>query len=79
MEIQKEISAEKNKELSGKKLKVLVEDRENGYYVARSYRDAPEIDGDVLIPAEEKLKIGNFYNVEFYDYDDYDVFAKLII
>jgi ribosomal protein S12 methylthiotransferase len=79
MEIQKEISAEKNRELSGKKLKVLVENRENGYYVARSYRDAPEIDGDVLIPAEEKLKIGNFYNVEFYDYDDYDVFAKLII
>jgi ribosomal protein S12 methylthiotransferase len=78
MEIQKEISAEKNKALSGKRLKVLVEDRENGYYVARSYRDAPEIDGDVLIPAESTLNIGNFYNVEFYDYDDYDVFGKLI-
>ena len=34
MEIQKEISAEKNRELSGKRLKVLVEGRENGYYVA---------------------------------------------
>ena len=79
MEIQKDISAEKNRELSGKKLRVLVEDRENGYYIARSYRDAPEIDGDVLIPTKEKLKIGNFYHVEFYDYDDYDVFAKLII
>jgi ribosomal protein S12 methylthiotransferase len=78
MEIQKELSAEKNKALSGKRLKVLVESRENGYYVARSYRDAPEIDGDVLILAESTLNIGNFYNVEFYDYDDYDVFGKLI-
>jgi len=79
MEIQKEISAEKNKELSGKRLRVLVEGRENGHYVARSYRDAPEIDGDVLIPAEGDINIGNFYDVEFYDYDDYDVFGKLII
>jgi len=78
MEIQKEISAEKNRELSGKRLKVLVENRENGYYVARSYRDAPEIDGDVLIPAVSNINIGNFYDVEFYDYDDYDVFGKLI-
>src|SRR3972149_274065 len=51
MEIQKEISAEKNKELLGTRLRVLVENRENGYYVGRSYRDAPEIDGDVLIQA----------------------------
>lgn len=79
MEIQKEISAEKNKELSGKRLRVLVEGRENGHYVARSYRDAPEIDGDVLIPAGGDINIGNFYDVEFYDYDDYDVFGKLII
>ena len=78
MEIQKEISAEKNKELLGTRLRVLVENRENGYYVGRSYRDAPEIDGDVLIPAESNINIGNFYNVEFYDYDDYDVFGKLI-
>ena len=79
MEIQKEISAEKNKTLAGKRLKVLVEGRENGYYVARSYRDAPEIDGEVLIPANDKINIGNFYDVELYDYDDYDVFGKLII
>ena len=78
MEIQKEISSEKNKELCGQKLRVLVEGRENGYYVARSYRDAPEIDGDVLIPAENEIGFGKFYDVEFYDYDDYDMYGKLI-
>jgi ribosomal protein S12 methylthiotransferase len=78
MEIQKEISSEKNKELCGQKLRVLVEGRENGYYVARSYRDAPEIDGDILIPVENEIGFGNFYDVEFYDYDDYDMYGKLI-
>jgi ribosomal protein S12 methylthiotransferase len=78
MEIQKEISSEKNKELCGQKLRVLVEGRENGYYASRSYRDAPEIDGDVLITAEHELDIGKFYYVEFYDYDDYDMYGKLI-
>lgn len=78
MEIQKEISLEKNKQLSGHQLKVLVEGRENGYYVGRTYREAPEIDGDVLMPAERNINIGDFYNVEFYDYNDYDVFGKLI-
>jgi ribosomal protein S12 methylthiotransferase len=78
MKIQKEISAEKNKKLSGEKIKVLVEGRENGFYVARSYRDAPEIDGDVLIPSENNLNIGKFYYVELYDYNDYDMFGKLI-
>ncbi|NWF87882.1 MAG: 30S ribosomal protein S12 methylthiotransferase RimO [Ignavibacteriaceae bacterium] len=78
MKIQKKISIEKNKQLLKKKLNVLVEGRENGFFVGRSYRDAPEIDGEVLIPAVQNLNLGSFYNVEIYDYDDYDVFGKLI-
>lgn len=78
MEIQKEISLEKNKQLAGSRLKILIEGRENGYYVGRSYRDAPEIDGEVLIPSEGNHNPGEFYNVEFYDYDEYDLFGKLI-
>jgi ribosomal protein S12 methylthiotransferase len=78
MEIQRQISSEKNEALSGKRLRVLVEGRENGFYVARSYRDAPEIDGEVLIPAKQDVAIGKFYDVEFYDYDDYDMFGNFI-
>lgn len=78
MEIQKEISLEKNKNLTGARLKILVEGRENGFYVGRSYRDAPEIDGEVLIPADANFNLGEFYDVEFYDYDEYDLFGKLI-
>jgi len=78
MEIQKEISLEKNSSLVGKKLKVLVEDMEGDFYIGRSYRDAPEVDGEVLIPNKNGLlKIGDFYNVQVYDYDEYDLYATI--
>ena len=78
MEIQKEISAQKNLELIGKKLKVLVESREGDFYIGRSYRDAPEVDGEVLIDTENADIIpGSFYTVDIYDADEYDLFGKV--
>jgi ribosomal protein S12 methylthiotransferase len=79
MEIQREISTEKNKEFIGKKLKVLLERTEGEYFIARSYRDAPEVDGEVLIPVGgHDVKEGNFYDVEITEANEYDLFAKLI-
>ncbi len=76
MEIQKEISADKNSELIGRKLKVLVESKEGDFYVGRSYRDAPEVDGEVLIKSDDtNITPGNFYFAEVYDSDEYDLFA----
>jgi ribosomal protein S12 methylthiotransferase len=79
MELQMEVSLKKNSELKGKKLKVLVEGVEGDFYIGRSYRDAPEVDGEVLIPAKNKeLKIGEFYLSEVYDYNEYDLFADVV-
>ncbi len=79
MELQKGISLRKNGSFKDKKLRVLVERAEGDYYVARSYRDAPEVDGEVLIPAaKNKISEGNFYIAEVYDFNEYDLFAKLI-
>lgn len=76
MEIQKEISLEKNNEMIGKELKVLVESLEGEFYIGRSYRDAPEVDGEILIPRkDENLKTGKFYNTTVYDCNEYDLFA----
>ncbi|MCX6149188.1 MAG: 30S ribosomal protein S12 methylthiotransferase RimO [Ignavibacteriales bacterium] len=81
MEIQKEISLKKNKNFVGKTLRVIVDDFEGkakgGFYVARSYRDAPEVDGEILIPSIYNLEVGNFYNVAIYDFNEYDLFGKL--
>jgi len=78
MEIQKEISHNNNSNFVGKKLKVLVEALEGDFYIGRSYRDAPEVDGEVLIDKRDnKLKIGDFYDVDVYDYNEYDLFAEV--
>ena len=77
MEIQKEISLKKNEELIGKTMKVIIDSEDSEFYIARSERDAPEVDGEVLInKSEKKLNIGTFYNVEIYDCNEYDLFAK---
>jgi len=78
MEVQREISNKKNKNLLGKKLQVIVDRKDGDYFIARTKRDAPEVDGEVLISAkDEKLIVGNFYNVEIVDFNDYDLFGKI--
>jgi ribosomal protein S12 methylthiotransferase len=52
MELQQRISLERNQALVGKVLPVLVEGRDQGLTLGRSYRDAPEIDGLVLVEGE---------------------------
>jgi len=79
MEIQSKISLEKNESFVGKTLKVLLESKESEYYVGRSYRDAPEVDGEVLFKSGKKLKPGNFYDVKITDYDEYDLFGEVIL
>ena len=79
MEIQKDISAELNSAFIGKKLRILVEAKEGDFYIGRSYRDAPEVDGEVLIPNKNNiLTPGDFYDVRVYDSNEYDLFADVI-
>lgn len=79
LEIQKDISRKRNESMVGKVIKVIIDDIEGEYFVGRSERDAPEVDGEVLIKSDQKmLKIGGFYNIEIYDCNDYDLFGKLI-
>ncbi len=79
MEIQKEISLEKNSGFVGKKLDVLIESTEGEYFIGRSYRDAPEVDGEVLIPHNNRTEYeGKIISAEVYDYNEYDLFANII-
>lgn len=78
MNIQKDISLEKNNNLIGKKLRVLIDRIEGEYFIGRTYRDAPEVDGEVLIPIKNnKINIGNFYDVEINDSDEYDLYGNI--
>jgi ribosomal protein S12 methylthiotransferase len=52
MELQQSISLARNQAYVGKTMEVLIEGQNDGLTIARSYRDAPEIDGYVLIDGE---------------------------
>ena len=80
MEIQKDISLRKNQSFVGKELKVLVDAIEGDFYIGRSFRDAPEVDGEILINKKDnELNVGEFYNVLITDFDEYDLFSEAII
>jgi ribosomal protein S12 methylthiotransferase len=72
MEVQQEISFEKNQEKIGKILKVIVDKKEAGRYLGRTEFDSVEVDNEVIIHSEKKLATGEFVNVRIskaYDYD----------
>lgn len=78
MEIQKDISLSINETFVGKTLKVLIDSIEGEYFVGRSYRDAPEVDGEILISKKnKKIKIGSIYDVVINDFDEYDLFGEV--
>ncbi len=76
MKIQQEISAEHNNKLVGNILKVLIDRREEDFFIGRTEFDSPEIDQEVLIPAEYNLKSGSFYDVKITQSSDFDLFGK---
>jgi ribosomal protein S12 methylthiotransferase len=72
MEVQQEISFEKNQEKIGRVLKTLIDKKEAGRYLGRTEFDSVEVDNEVIIHSEKPLPIGEFVNVRItraYDYD----------
>src|SRR5678815_5011621 len=58
MEVQQEISYEKNLEKVGKTFKVIVDKKEAGRYLGRTEFDSVEVDNEVIIHSQEKLPVG---------------------
>ena len=72
MEVQQEISLEKNQEKIGNTYKVIVDKKESGRYLGRTEFDSVEVDNEVVINSSKRIPIGNFVNVKItkaYDYD----------
>lgn len=79
MEVQSQISWELNQEKIGKQFKVLIDRKEGNYFVGRTEFDSPDVDNEVLIPAEDVyLSIGEFVHVEVESAEEFDLFGKLI-
>lgn len=72
MEHQQEISYELNQEKVGKVFKTIIDKKEAGRYLGRTEFDSVEVDNEVIIASNHRLKIGEYYNVKIekaYDYD----------
>lgn len=78
MEVQQEISLEKNQQKIGQTFKVLVDKREAGRYLGRTEFDSVEVDNEVIIKTGEKLQPGNFYKVKITKAYDYDLEGEVV-
>lgn len=78
MEVQQEISYEKNQEKIGQTFKVLIDKKESGRYLGRTEFDSVEVDNEVVIHSPRKLVIGQFAQVKITKAYDYDLEGEVI-
>ena len=80
MKLQQQVIEEKQKELIGKELEVLIETKtfDNNYYVGRSYREVPDIDGLIYLPMVEKELQGKFVKCKIADVQGYDLIGEIL-
>lgn len=79
MELQQEIAFEKAEDMAGRVLLCMVEGRmaDEDVYVARTYMDAPEVDGYLFIDTSETLMTGDFVRVRVTKANGYDLIGEI--
>jgi ribosomal protein S12 methylthiotransferase len=80
MDIQKEISCQRNEERIGKSVRAVVEKCENGTFTGRTVWDAPEIDNEIFLtpPQGRHLSVGEFVTVVVTDAAEYDLYGDVL-
>ena len=76
MELQAQISWEKNQALIGKTLKCVIDRKEGNFFVGRTEFDSPDVDNEVWVDAQQHyLKVGDFANLTITSAQDFDLQA----
>ena len=75
MRVQQQISAELEAEKVGQTLRVIIDRQEGEWFVGRTEFCSPEVDPEVLIPSNERLVIGSFYDARITDAEEFDLYA----
>lgn len=79
MEVQEQISFDLNQEKVGQTFKVLVDKKENGYFVGRTEFDSVEVDNEVLIDASKHYcRVGDFVQVKVNDATEFDLYGDVV-
>ncbi|PRY51442.1 SSU ribosomal protein S12P methylthiotransferase [Arcticibacter pallidicorallinus] len=79
MNVQQEISFEKNQEKVGKTFKVLIDKKEGDYFVGRTEYDSPEVDNEVLLHASSNYAtLGSFVQAKIERAEDFDLYGQIV-
>ena len=78
MEVQQEISYEKNAQKVNKVCRVIIDKKEAGRYLGRTEFDSVEVDNEVVVQSAKELPIGEFVNVQITKAYDYDLEGEVI-
>ena len=78
MRVQQRISGEIQESKVEHAFRVIIDRREGDYYVGRTEYDSPEVDPEVLIPADDDVAVGQFVQVEIERADEFDLYGHII-
>ena len=78
MEVQQEISYEKNQEKVGKTFRVIIDKKEAGRYLGRTEYDSVEVDNEVVVHSKKRLQPGEFVQVKITKAYDYDIEGEVV-
>ncbi|QRR03031.1 30S ribosomal protein S12 methylthiotransferase RimO [Dyadobacter sandarakinus] len=78
MELQQGISYDHNQAKVGQTFKVLFDRKEGGHFIGRTQFDSPEVDNEVLIPAAQYVRVGDFAEVKITSAEEFDLYGQLI-
>ena len=80
MSLQQKIASETQQEMVGKELEVLIETKtfDGKYYVGRSYREVPDIDGLIYIEMVDKALEGKFVKCKITKASGYDLIGEIV-
>ena len=78
MAVQQDISWQLNQQRVGQTHKVLFDRKEGGFFVGRTQFDSPEVDNEVLVPASQFVRVGDFANVKISRAEEFDLYGDLV-
>lgn len=78
MSIQEDISLELNREKIGQEMKVLFDRKDGDSFIGRTEFDSPEVDNEVIVPASDYVRIGDFAQVRINDASEFDLFGEVL-
>jgi ribosomal protein S12 methylthiotransferase len=78
MELQQGISQELNAKKVGNTLKVLFDRKEGDYFIGRTEFDSPEVDNEVLVSANQYVRLGDFAQVKITSSEEFDLYGEVV-